>query len=206
MKGSAIIGFVLGATVGGVSAWLYTKSKYEALLEEEAVSFRNKVKELKENYKKEESVLEKESPSEIKKRNDEMVESVIEGVKKIQKEHQYVNYSDSEKNEDSAKKIGGSEDFVRKEDIKVVTSKEWFDESEGYKKCGIALYSDAVFCDDADEEMSDGYLSETIGLDIRDDLVDSEDLDTVYVRNFKTKTDYEIVCFAETWEEVHDSK
>ena len=61
-----------------------------------------------------------------------------------------------------------------------------------------------MFTDDADQKMSDGYLSETIGLDIRDEIIDSDKTDDIYVRNLKTKTDYEIVFELQSWEDAHN--
>lgn len=206
MKGS-VIGFVFGAAIGGVTAWYLTKKKYEELNEADAESFRKKLQELKE--KKEESASVTESPEERKKRNDEIVESVLEGVKKIQAEHKYTNYSDADpKPKEEGKEVKGSEsDFVKKIDIKKITKDEFYAEDDGYEKNGINVYVggfETVFTDDADQKMSDGYLSETIGLEIRDEIIDSDKNDDIYVRNLKTKTDYEIVFEMQSWEDAHN--
>lgn len=210
MKGKGFICFVAGAAIGGATAWYLTKRKYEELNEKDAESFRKKLQELKE--KKEESAsIKEESPAEIKKRNDEIVESVLEGVKKIQAEHKYTNYSDADpkpsENKDGEGIKGSESDFVKKIDIKKITKDEFYAEDDGYTKNGINVYVggfDTVFTDDADQKMSDGYLSETIGLDIRDEIIDSDKTDDIYVRNLKTKTDYEIVFELQSWEDAHN--
>ena len=204
MKGTKAICFIAGAAFGGVTAWYFTKKKYEALNEKDAESFRNKYMELKEEYeKKGGSCNGQEKPEDIKKRNDELVESMLEGVKKIQQEHKYTNYSDSEKKEEESSGVRGSEEMKKKIDIEKITQNEWDDDTE-HHKCGITLYMDSVFTDDDDKKMDDGYLSETIGIDIRDELLNSEELGTVYVRNHKLKTDYEVLCVAERWSDVHE--
>ena len=202
MKGSHVVAFVLGSAVGGFATWIFAKSKYEALMEEEAESFRNKVRELQQKNKEESAP--KETPEDTKKRNDEMVESLLEGVKEIQKNHQYKNYSDADVGTEESSKVKGSEDYVRKKEIEEIDEDTFNEDDSDYAKEGITLYMDGDFYDDADQHMSDGYLSETIGIEMRDHLIETEDVGTVYVRNHKKKTDYEIICLAETWKEVHD--
>ena len=211
MKGK-IFSFILGSVVGGALSWAITKKICDDRKEEELESCRESMgklirenKELKEKLKEDDAQNDHEDPADIKKRNDELVETVLEGVKAIQKEHKYVNYSDVK---DGSESEGGSpvvKDEVKKRiDIERIDERTFNEPNSKFEKAGMTLYMDAVFTDDNDKEMDDGYLSETIGVDIKDELIASEEVGTVYVRNHKTNTDYEIICLDETWSDVHD--
>jgi len=216
MNGKIIFSFVAGVASGAATAWFITKRKYEALNEEDAESFRNGYKKLNEEikslreelktFKKEDNAQgDQEDPAQIKKRGDEIVESVLESVKAIQEQHKYKNYSDSDKSGDEDPNSPVSKEPVKKRiDIEKITEDIFNEPNSEFEKCGITLYMDAIFTDDDDKEMSDGYLSETIGIDIKDELIDSEKVGTVYVRNHKTGKDYEILCIDETWNDVHN--
>ena len=205
MKGSNIVSFVIGAVISGGVTWFATNSHYKKLRDEEAADFRAKIKELNESLKESKKEESAEDPQEVKKRNDEMVDSILEGAKKIAESHQYTNYSDADaKKEDETSEIKGSEDgstHMRKDVVKI-SEKEYYDPENPYDANGITLYMDAVFCDDAGKVMSNAYLAETIGLDIRDELVETENLDTVYVRNNKTHKDYEVICSVMSYEDA----
>lgn len=216
MKGKILISFIAGSAFGGAVAWFVTKRKYEKINEEDAESFRNgfkkcheEIKSLKEelkHFKKEDDAQNDQDPAEIKKRGDEIVESVLESVKAIQEQHKYKNYSDSADgitHDENGNRVNNS-DLKKRIDIEKITEAIFNEPNSKFEKCGITLYMDAVFTDDADKEMSDGYLSETIGIDIRDELVASSDVGTVYVRNHKTGKDYEILCLDESWSDVHE--
>ena len=210
MKGSIIFSFIIGATSGAAISWFLTKQKYEALNKEDEESFKEGLKRLNKKIKELEKEVSaqkpKEDPVDIKKRNDELVESVIESAKAIQEKHKYRNYSDVEDGNGTDKngKPIVSDEVKKKIDIEKITEEVFNEPDSKFEKCGITLYMDAVFTDDADKEMSDGYLSETIGIDIRDELLESKDVGTVYVRNHKTGRDYEILCLDETWNDAHD--
>ncbi|MBP5593951.1 MAG: hypothetical protein J6Y02_01120 [Pseudobutyrivibrio sp.] len=211
MKGQNIIFFLAGAAIGSVATWLVVKKKYDADIAERDESFCRKIKELKatnDEKKEEESAPEKEkNPESLKEKNNAMIDSLLEGVKKIQEEHKYTPYSDEEakKKEDlGASEVKGSEDYRSKVDIEKIDWDIYNNEEDGFEKCGITKYEDNVFTDDADQVMSDGYLSETIGIDIKNEMIDSNMLDAVYVRNHKTRRDYEIICDLDTYEDAHN--
>lgn len=201
MKGSKIISFVAGAAIGSVVTWYITKTKYQQINEAEAESFRKKLKELMvENEKKEEKALD---PKEVKRRNTEEIESLLKSVRAVQEKHEHVNYSDVEDDSKEGVKHIGSEDVSPKIDIEEITYEQWDDDNSGFEHYGMTVYSDGVFTDDADQIMSEGYLSETIGIDMRDKIVESDLLDAVYVRNHKSKRDYEVIHDLNTYDEVH---
>lgn len=206
MKGSNVISFVAGAVLSGGLTWILTKTHFDNLRNEEAASFREKIKELNTELKESKKEESAEDPQEAKKRNDEMVDSILEGAKKIAEGHTYKNYSDSDLKVEETSKIKGSEDQpITRKDIVELSEKEYYAEDNPYEANGITLYMDGVFCDDAGEVMSNAYLAETIGLDIRDKLIETEDLDTVYVRNNKTHKDYEIICSVMSYEDAQNS-
>ena len=207
---NTFFGFLAGATISGVITWYCTRHYYNKLRDEEAESFVEKLRELKkEESAPEEESDEDETPSDKKKKNDELIDNLLEGAKKIQEEHQYKNYSDVDKKDDDNESSDTGEkkdDFKKKVDIEIITQEQW-DNDEEYNKCGINVYTggfETVFTDDADQKMSDGYLSETIGIDIRDQIMDSEDNEDMYVRNHKNKTDYEIIFDLASWEQAHN--
>ena len=211
MKGSTFVGFLVGAASGSLITWFVTKSKYEKIMDEEAESFREKLRELKkEESAPEEEESEEESPSDKKKRNDELVESFIKGVKEIQDKHQHVKYSDAEdKNDDEESEDSkkDNDDYTKKVTIEEITREQWDENEPGYEQCGINVYTggfDLVFTDDADKEMSEGYIADTIGIDIRDKILDSEEYDDMYVRNHAKKTDYEIIFDLQSWKTAHN--
>ena len=213
MKFKVIIFFIAGAALGSVTTWYFTKKKYDEEVEEMSTQFCEKVKELKNNKatadkKEEESAPVEEDPVSATEKNNAMIDSLLEGVKKIQNEHKYKAYADvendrAENSEHGASEVKGSEDYKRKVDIEKIDYETYEQEDDGFEKCGITKYEDNVFTDDADQVMSDGYISETIGMDIRNEMIDSNMLDAVYVRNHKTHRDYEIICDLDSYEVAH---
>lgn len=207
MKGSVFVSFLAGASIGGAITWYVTRHHYNKLRDQEAESFVAKLRELKKEESAPAREVKEETPEEKKKRNDELVDSLLEGAKKIAESHSYKNYSDADakKDDEEGDSDKKSEDFKKKTEIEIITRDQW-DNDDEYNKCGINVYTggfEMVFTDDADQKMSDGYLSETIGIDIRDQIVDSEETDDMYVRNHKNKTDYEIIFDLQSYEQAH---
>lgn len=208
MKGSTVISFVVGAAVSSAITWYCTRHYYNDLMNKEAESYVAKLRELKKEESAPEGKAVEESPSDKKRKNDEFVESILEGAKKIQEEHQYKNYSDvgDKEGENSDNSTDERNDFKKKVDIEIINRDKW-DNDDEYNKCGINVYTggfETVFTDDADQKMSDGYISDTIGIDIRDQIIDSDSTDDMYVRNHKNKTDYEIIFDLASWEQAHN--
>ena len=208
MSGKMIISFLAGSAVGGSIAWFFTRRYFKARNEEDVESFRNKVRELQKEYpKKEENAQDDQTdPAEVVKKGDELVESVLEGAKAILEKHKYVNYSDVDdgRAKDESGNPMNKEDMKKRIDIEKITEDIFNEPNSKFEKCGITYYKDEVFTDDADKEMSEGYLSETIGIDIRDEVIETKDVGTLYVRNHKTGRDYEILLLDETWSDVHE--
>ena len=210
MKGSTIVSFVLGACVGGGAGFVITKSICNKQREEELEPLRNTLKDLLKKIDKLEKEAsahngEQEDPAVLKKRNDEAIESIVESVKSVAEKHKYVNYSDvddGKKTDDTGSPV--KEEIKKRIDIERITEDQWKTPPSKYKSFGITYYRDGVFTDDDDKEMDEGYLSETIGIDIRDEIVESKQIGTVWVRNHKTLSDYEILCIDESWKEVHE--
>ena len=65
MKGSKIISFIAGATIGSVVTWYLTKTKYQQIADEEAESFRTKLADIKKELKKEEKVYARNKMSKL---------------------------------------------------------------------------------------------------------------------------------------------
>lgn len=208
MKGSKFVAFVAGALIGSGITWFVTKDYYEKIRDDEAADFVEKIKELKnekgEAPKHPNNDNSVKDPKSIAKENNEKIDRLVESAKKALEGHVKKSYSDVEEEPvaDSDKKLDHKK--VR-DDIVEITESDYYDDTGKYEKCGITLYADKVFTDDADRKMDDGYLSETIGIEIRNKLVDSDMLDAVYVRNYKTGRDYEIINDLNTWDEAHEN-
>lgn len=178
--------FIMGAVVGSVITWQYTKGKYEQIAQEEIDS-------VKEVFSK------RDTDTEIKAKNSEfrpakvekMTEkpNILEYAEKLKKEN-YTNYSG----------MGNrKEEQTSMEEKPYVISPEEFGEFEEYEKISFSYYADQVLADENDELIED--VEDIIGIESLTHFGEYEP-DSVFVRNDRLKCDYEILMDQRTYSEV----
>ena len=174
--------FVGGAAIGVASSWFLLKTKYERYAQEEIDS-------VKETYaKKAEDFEEEDFEEEIEQIAKEKVDEIIEKEGYMK----YTNVPVEKKSEPVEKEV---DDVERP----YVISPEEFDEI-GYNLVSLTYYADKKLVDDL-KEVEIENVDEIIGLDNLNTFGQYED-DSVFVRNDKTKTDYEILLDTRTWAEL----
>lgn len=176
-KGTTIFAFVLGAAVGSVVTWKIVKTKYEQIIQEEIDS----MKEYYSNrYKK---LSEQEATDEV--------EDQVEGQTSINDEYEeytstltdqgYTNYSNINESKGGLKPM---------KDRPYVISPDEFGEKDDYETTSLFYYADRVLAYTTGEPIHD--VDAIVGRESLDSFGEYEP-DSVYVRNDKLKTDYEIL-------------
>lgn len=188
--------FVAGAAIGSAATWYYAKKHYEQIAQEEIDSVKEKFSAKKEptvvnNIVTPNPINQKEVATEAREKP-----SVAEYAKKLSKEG-YTNYSNSEKEESDTKS--------RADEIPFVIPPEEFGEleDEGYDKTSFTYYADGVLADDNDEIVDD--IEGTVGSESLNHFGEYED-DSVFVRNHRLRTDYEILLSQRDYSDVLQEK
>lgn len=182
--------FVMGAAVGSVATWQYTKRKYEQIAQEEIDS-------VKEVFSKRES--DSEIKVEVSDSQPAKVEKVAEKpdiseyAARLEKEG-YTNYSGIRSRK---------EEQMPMEEEPYVISPEEFGEFEEYEKISLSYYADQVLADENDELIED--VEGVVGMESLTHFGEYED-DSVFVRNDRLKCDYEILLDQRTYSEVLKTK
>ena len=196
--------FVLGAAIGSAVTWYYAKKKYEQIAQEEIDSVKEVFKPKKTEPDK--SVQEKAEMAREKP-------SVAEYAKKLSQEG-YTNYSnyeapedqsveEEEENEDEQPPVPQTySDHSIKHGPYVITPDE-FGEFDDYDKISLTYYADHILTDDNDEIMED--VEGAIGFESLNHFGEYDD-DSVFVRNDRLKTDYEILRDERDYSDVIKSK
>lgn len=159
--------FSSGAIIGSVITWQMVKTKYERIAQEEI-----------------DSVLERFSSKKSEKIDGEgpnVTESDIRANVDIIKSQGYVDYSGS------GKEIKKEVPDVEKPYVIAPTE---FDELDDYESESLVYYADGVLTDDQSNLIDD--VDAIIGRDSLTHFGEYED-DSVFVRNDRIKTDYEIL-------------
>lgn len=181
MKVKCIVAFIFGAAVGSAASWALTKRKYERIANEEIEEMRSYYSERFEDKKEEESNVE---------------ESIIP-IEELKKEYSgMVDLFGYAKNEEK----GGESDMSM--DGPYVISPEEFDEKDGYKIRSLTFYDDGVLEDEDGKIVSDKSIEKLIGIKSLGCFGEYED-DSVFVRNDKLKTDFEILKDVRKYSEVY---
>lgn len=177
--------FGVGAAIGSVVTWKFVKTKYERIADEEIES----VKKIY-NYKK--IAEEHAAKPEVK------VQNVVEVEPKVNQDR--VDYSKLtvDLGYTNESKEGG-EDMCKKP---YVIAPEEFGEMDDYETVSLTYYSDGVLTDDFDNEIED--VEGMVGEDSLDHFGEYED-DSVFVRNDRYKTDYEILLDLRKYSDVKKS-
>lgn len=196
VTGSVI--FAAGVAIGSAVTWYFTKKKYEQIAQEEI----NSVKDVfSKNAIKNESSSADISKEDLDNKKAGTMENekmnVAEYAKRLSKEG-YTDYSksgimvdDEEEEEDSGDPGPEPESYFGDPDAEpYVIPPEEFGEKDDYDRVSLSYYSDQILADDDDQLLED--VEDTIGFESLTRFGEYED-DSVYVRNDRLKTDYEIL-------------
>ena len=173
-KSAFLIGFAWGVVVGSLYTYFSVKDKFADISQKE-------IDEVKAFYKEKEKKDAPEEPKEEKKENEAKNEKkdYVNFVKRTG----YTNYSDM-----------SSESG----DIQVIKPSE-YGEDPDYDTISFTHYADGVLVDDAGQIVPVDEYIDMIG-NYTEHFGEYED-DSVYIRNYKRQTDYEILSDIRTYEE-----
>lgn len=180
--------FTLGAAAGSLATWLFLKTRYERLIEEDIAS-------VKEYYsRREEEVVEFEGEPDRNPEDElekDQAKKDIEDLTIIVEGNNYVKYGNA----------GDAEKEVKTVMKPYVIPPKKFGDCD-YETITLTYYQgDDVLADDADEPILD--VEDVVGIDSFDHFGENEDdPDVVYVRNDAMKVDYEICRNADSYAEV----
>ena len=187
---SNVVMFAAGAAIGSAVTWKLLKTKYEQLVEAE-------IEDMKEYYSRKEPKEPKKDEdieiwTDIDDEEDDIkptpkTPSVREYAEKLQ-EQGYTNYSDMEKQREA--------DDVAKP---YVIPPDEFGEKDDYETYSLTLYADEILTDEQDMPIED--VDNVVGCESLTHFGEYED-DSVFVRNDKYKTDYEILLDPRKYSEV----
>lgn len=175
--------FITGVALGSLVTWGILKERYKKIADEEIRSVKDTFKEKKSNVSDE----------------DEGYRPTLEDLEELKKQletNAYTNYSGGEKPKEKEKE---------KEDDEMepyVIAPEEYDEN-GYKTMSLTFWSDGVVTDEANFPIDD--IEETIGEDSLTHFGEYED-DSVFVRNDRLRTDYEILMDARKFADVYPDR
>lgn len=181
--------FVAGALAGAAGAYVYTKGKYEQIMEEEIQSVRDIYREKQKQDKKEE-------PEQPEEPSDEMVK---EDYKDIVKENKYVNYTNYMDNEE----VKSETEEIEPTDFPYVIDPEEFGEEVGYDTTTYTYFSDGVLVDDVDDVVDDPEIM--VGLENLK-IFEETGCSGIYVRNEIYKMDIEILKDDWKWSDIEDAE
>lgn len=164
--------FAAGAFIGSAVTWKLVKTKYEKIAQEEIDS-------VKEVYsrKKASGMTAKAGVEETEQR---LYEEVLH---------------DSGYSNPSEEKVEGSENVKKP----YVISPDEFGEIDEYDRISLTYYADQILTDEDDELVED--VEETVGFDSLNHFGEYED-DSVFVRNERLKTDFEILLDQRKFSEI----
>lgn len=178
------LSFSLGAICGGLAAWAYLRKQYEAMVEED-------VADVKEALLNMYGVKEKKEKKAEKVDEPKVVDSTdIREYASVLAKRGYVNYSDKKVVESTKAEVT---------DAPRVISPEEFGEIDEYECVSLTYYADGVLTDEVDEVIND--VEGTVGQDSFNHFGEYED-DSVFIRNDKMKTDYEILADLRNYSDV----
>ncbi|MEG1523870.1 MAG: YtxH domain-containing protein [Clostridia bacterium] len=207
-KSSNIAMFVLGAAVGSLVAWYFTKKKQEEITREEIDSVKEVFSKLHKTAEDESTEKSEEDPRDVAERAKDKPD-ILEYTERL-KERGYVNYSDypSAAKENVAIEIEEEADDEEEEqpmdnERPYIIEPERFGEYDDYKRISFSYFADKVVADENDELVDD--VDEVIGLDSLTHFGEYED-DSIFVRNASLKSDYEVLIDHRKYSDVVKSK
>lgn len=181
MNWNNVVIFAAGAAIGSAVTWKLLKDKYAKIAQEEIDSV------------KEVFTVRKNSSNTI----DELVES------KEVKDETLRSFSDKIDYSNLVKEIGYiSKDEEGGSDVNdkpYVIEPEEYGEMDGYETVSLTYYADGVLADDRDNVVED--VEGMVGVESLDHFGEYED-DSVFVRNDRLETDYEILLDLRNFDDV----
>lgn len=181
MNWNNVIIFAAGATIGSAVTWKLLKDKYAKIAQEEIDSV------------KEVFTVRKNSSNTI----DELVESKEVKDETLRSFNDKIDYSNLVKEIGyiSKDEEGGSD----VNDKPYVIEPEEYGEMDGYETVSLTYYADGVLADDRDNVVED--VEGMVGVESLDHFGEYED-DSVFVRNDRLETDYEILLDLRNFDDV----
>ena len=186
---SNAVAFTIGVATGASVTYILIKKHFKKIADDEIDTMR----EYFQNKRAEEANALEEEPdeAEVKEARDEHQEdkpNIREYTSLIKKEN-YTNYSDT--TADKKKEV----DDVEKP---YVITPEEFGELD-YSTISLTYYSDGVFTYESDELVED--VDDIVGADFAEHFGEYED-DSVFIRNDRMKTDFEILVDKRNYSDV----
>ena len=164
--------FTAGAIFGSLVTWKLTKDKYARIAQEEIDS----VKEVFARREREEIASNEQSDNEEDEEGTKPSKEEIDNYKKIIAERGYTTIKEDEA-------VGTRPYVIPPED---------FGDDPDYKTVSLTYYADKVLTDEDNHVINPGRIDDLIGEDSLTHFGEYEE-DSVFVRNEKRKTDYEIL-------------
>ena len=191
---TSLVSLAVGAVIGSVVSWKLLKTKYEAIANEEIESVRKMYKKKLENASNKKSENESEESEPVRNqvhsgKNPSSEREDYEKSKKIIDDNEYLSNNEAK---------GGSKDM----DKPYVISPDEFGDKDDYDLISLTYYADHILADDGDQIIDN--VDEVVGAESLGHFGEYED-DSVFVRNDKFKTDYEILLSEFTYDEREPS-
>lgn len=208
---STILGFLIGASIGGAIGVLYSKKKYEKIAQEEIDSVKEAFTVPKEPIKyKEHSgtyfVSQTDAPQPYQVVVPKKQEPDLSIYKAFVQNQGYSDYSREVTSRPPVPKTLSERDISRPY---VISPHEWSNLEDGmdeeYDTITFRYYDDGVVCNESNEPLTDMEVEDLIGKASLSTFGDYED-DCVYVRNHKLKTDFEILKTDKNFYEIKMKK
>jgi hypothetical protein len=171
----------LGATAGSLVTWKYAKTKYERIAQEEIDS-------VKEVFRRQANGIEQHTEDKCEEETEDEVEEEP-GDEELREYHDIANrYSNVNYSNVKNEQKGGGATMIEKP---YVIGPDEFGELDGYETSSLTYYADGVLEDDYYVVIEADAVDDMVGLESLEHFGEHEE-DTVFVRNEKLKTDFEI--------------
>lgn len=177
--------FSLGAAAGAFVAWRIVKTKYEQIAQEEIDSVREMYRSRLQDEEEPEQAEDEVTPT---NKGDFSEMPDVKDYLKILQQTQYtedINYQKVEEEQMSMRPY--------------VISPEDFGEHDDYETISLTYYADGTLTDSTDEPIED--VEYIVGEDSLTHFGEYED-DSVFVRNDRLRTDYEILADTRNYSDV----
>lgn len=189
----SVVIFALGAATGVVVTRYFLEIKYQEIADEEINS-------MKEAYERKVNDLEKteddrnespkdDDPSEVAKKARQKP-SPQDVVKKSRTDYTAF-YTKTDKKEEIKKELENKTEYYDDDEIRPkVISPDEYGSDDDYELITLYYFADGFLCDDQEKPVED--IEGTVGFDSLEHFGEFED-DSVFVRNYRQKADYEIL-------------
>lgn len=173
--------FAVGAAIGSVVTWKFIKTKYEQIAQEEIDS-------VKAAYcpHEDEPESETETPDNNIENGYVPNKTDLNSYAETLASQGYTDYANAQNGTVNTKPVEEVDDMERP----YVIAPEEFGELHGYRTVSLMYFNDGVLTDSQYEPVDNA--NDIVGLESLEHFGDYED-DSVFVRNDKRKTDYEIL-------------